>query len=168
MSDKRIVSSSHLASEKGASLSEYEFGLIIANSAFNRWMQHCAKSAGAVDLTPLDILVVHHVNHRERAKRLADICFVLNVEDAHTVNYSLKKLLKRDLVQGEKIGKEMFYRTSEQGRTFCETYRDVREDCLTDSLKNFNFSPEKLSEMAEHLRALSSLYDQASRAAASL
>ena len=168
MPDKMIVSSSHLASEKGASLSEFEFGLIIANSAFNRWMLHCSKACGVVDLTPLDVLVVHHINHRERAKRLVDICFVLNVEDAHTVNYALKKLLKRNLVQSEKVGKEMFYKTSPEGRAFCECYRDVREDCLTDSLKSFNFSPEKLTEIAENLRALSGLYDQASRAAASL
>ncbi len=168
MPDKIIVSSSHLASEKGASLSEFEFGMIIANSAFNRWMLHCAKASGGVDLTPLDILVVHHINHRERAKRLTDICFVLNVEDAHTVNYALKKLLKRNLIQGEKLGKEMFYKTSEEGREFCQRYREVREDCLTDSLKSFNFSPEKLTEIAEHLRALSGLYDQSSRAAASL
>ena len=39
-------------------------------------------AAGVRDLTFLDVLVVHHVNHRGRAKRLADICFVLNVEDA--------------------------------------------------------------------------------------
>jgi len=168
MAEKIIVSSLHLASEKGASLSEFEFGMIIANSAFNRWMLHCAKASGGVDLTPLDILVVHHINHRERAKRLADISFVLNVEDAHTVNYALKKLLKRNLIQGEKLGKEMFYKTSDEGRAFCQRYREVREDCLTDSLKNFNFSPEKLTEIAEHLRALSGLYDQASRAAASL
>lgn len=168
MSDKLIVSSAHLASEKGSSLSEFEFGMIIVNSAFNRWMLHCAKASGVVDLTPLDILIVHHINHRERAKRLSDICFVLNVEDAHTVNYALKKLLKRNLIQGEKHGKEMFYKTSEEGRSFCQRYRDIREDCLTDSLKSFNFSPEKLKEIAEHLRALSGLYDQASRAAASL
>lgn len=168
MNGQRIVSSAHLASEKGASLSEYEFGLIIANNAFNRWMQHCAKASGVNDMTPLDILVVHHINHRERAKRLADICFVLNIEDAHTVNYALKKLLKKDLVEGEKVGKEMFYKTSAEGRAFCARYREVREGCLIDSLKNLNVSPEQLTEYARYMRALASLYDQASRAAASL
>ncbi|MFT2112568.1 winged helix DNA-binding protein [Marinomonas sp. 2405UD68-3] len=168
MPDKIIVSSSHLVSEKGASLSEFEFGIIIANSAFNRWMMHCAKTCGVVGLAPLDILVVHHINHRERSKCLADICFVLNVEDVHTVNYSVKKLLKRKLIQGEKVGKEMFYKTSEEGQFFCKRYREVREDCLVDSLKSFNIPSERLTEIAEHLRALSGLYDQASREAASL
>ena len=42
-------------------------------------------------------------------KRLVDICFVLHVEDQHTVNYSLKKLVKGKLVEREKRGKEIFY-----------------------------------------------------------
>lgn len=168
MAATRIVSSSHLASEKGGALSEFEFGLIIASSAFNRWMLHCAKASGAVDLAPLDILVVHHINHRERAKRTADICFILNIEDAHTVNYSLKKLIKRGLVEGEKIGKEIFYRTSEEGRRFCTRYREVREDCLVEMLPNFNFTQEQLERFADNLRTLGSLYDQGSRSAASL
>lgn len=34
--------------------------------------------------------------------RLADICFLLNIEDTYTVNYALQKLPKADLVTGEK------------------------------------------------------------------
>ena len=33
-----IVSSSHLISEKSSELSELEYGLIIANNAFQRWV----------------------------------------------------------------------------------------------------------------------------------
>ncbi|MFC3853588.1 winged helix DNA-binding protein [Salinispirillum marinum] len=163
-----IVSSSHLVSEKGASLSEYEFGLIIANNSFNRWMMHCAKSSGAYDMAPLDVLVVHNINHRERAKRIADICFVLNVEDTHTITYSVKKLAKQNLVKGVKQGKEIFYSTTEEGEKFCLRYKENRERCLVSSLKQLGFAPAELSEIASTLRALSGLYDQASRSAASL
>lgn len=163
-----IVSSSHLVSEKGGALSEYEFGLIIANNAFNRWMMHCAKASGADSLAPLDVLVVHNINHRDRAKRVADICFVLNVEDTHTINYAVKKLVKLDLVSGTRKGKEVFYSTSAQGKTFCKRYKENRERCLVNSLKQLNLEPEALSEIAATLRTLSGLYDQASRAAASL
>lgn len=163
-----IVSSSHLVSEKGVSLSEYEYGLIIANNAFNRWMMHCAKASGIHELAPLDILVVHNINHRDRAKRIADICFVLNVEDTHTVTYSVKKLVKLDLVEGRKKGKEIFYSTSTQGKEFCSLYRENRERCLVNSLKQLSLQPNELAEMANALRTLSGLYDQASRAAASL
>ena len=80
-----IVSSSHLVSARSPELSEFEFALNTAYNAYNRWCVRCMAAAGVRDLTFLDVLVVHHVNHRGRAKRLADICFVLHVEDTHLV-----------------------------------------------------------------------------------
>ena len=89
---RRIVSSEHLVSERCPELSELEFGLIIASHAFGRWMTRCMAGAGVKDMTETEILVVHHVNHRGREKKLADICFVLNIEDTHVVSYAVKKL----------------------------------------------------------------------------
>jgi predicted MarR family transcription regulator len=165
---RRIVSSRHLATEKGWQLSEYEYGLIMAFNAFSRWMVRCMAAAGKQEMSPLDILVLHHVNHRDRQKRLADISFLLNVEDVHTVNYALKKLVKAGLVAGERSGKEIFYSTTEAGRELCEAYRDVREQCLVESLNTMDFKPDELKHVAAMLRTLSGFYDQASRAAASL
>ena len=76
-----IVSSAHLVSPRSAEMSEFEFGLIVAGNAFHRWIVHCMSAAGLSDLTPLDVLVLHHVSHRARDKRLSDICFIMNVED---------------------------------------------------------------------------------------
>ncbi len=165
---RRIVSSRHLATEKGWQLSEYEYGLIIAFNAFSRWMIRCMAAAGNHEMSPLDILVLHHVNHRDRQKRLTDIAFLLNVEDVHTVNYSLKKLVKAKLIVGERSGKEIFYSATEAGVALCTAYKDVREQCLVDSLKTLDFKPDELRHLAAMLRTLSGLYDQASRAAASL
>src|ERR1700752_3748438 len=75
-----IVSSAHLASGRSAELSEFEFGLIIANNAFNRWAVRCIAAAGMKDMTITDVLVLHHINHRAREKKLADIAFILNIE----------------------------------------------------------------------------------------
>jgi len=165
---RRIVSSRHLATEKGWQLSEYEYGLIMAYNAFSRWMLRCMAAAGNQEMSPLDILVLHHVNHRDRQKRLTDIAFLLNVEDVHTVNYALKKLVKADLIVGERSGKEIFYSTTEAGQALCDAYKDVREQCLVDSLKTLDFKEEDLRKAAALLRTLSGFYDQASRAAASL
>ncbi|WP_420549325.1 winged helix DNA-binding protein [Curvivirga sp.] len=168
MSDP-IVSSAHLVSEKAAELSEYEFGLIIAGHAFSRWMQRCMGAAGHQELSPLEILVLHSCNHRDREKRLSDICFTLNVEDTHTVNYALKKLLKAELITRKKRGKEQFYKTSDQGTQLCSEYRKIREACLVDSFDAIGgFDPDEIKQLAKHLRALSGLYDQAARAATSL
>jgi len=90
----KIVSSNHLVSDRSAELSELEYALIMAGNAFNRWMMRCMMAAGAKDMTAVEVSLLHHVNHRDRKKKLADICFVLNIEDTHIATYALKKLIK--------------------------------------------------------------------------
>ncbi|GHA51617.1 hypothetical protein GCM10008927_16310 [Amylibacter ulvae] len=162
-----IVSSRHLAQGEGWETSELEYGMIIAYNAFSRWMVRCMSAAGRVDLTPLEILVLHNTNHRGRGKRLNDICFLLNIEDTHTVNYALRKLLKMELLVSEKIGKEVFYNVSDAGQGLCEKYREIRERCLLDGLSSLNMSGDEMRKIAADLRTLSGQYEQASRAAAS-
>ena len=165
---RRIVSSRHLADGDGWQASEFEFGLIIAFNAFSRWMVKCMAAAGQTEMSPLEILVLHNVNHRGRDKRLSDISFLLNIDDTHTVNYALRKLSKAGLIDSEKRGKEVFYSTSSTGAALCDQYRDVRERCLIDGLSRMDMSGDELSSLAASLRALSGQDDQASRAASSL
>jgi len=162
---RKIVSSRHLATTGGWPLSEFEFGLIVAYNGFSRWINRCMAASGYPTLSTLEIMVLHNVNHRDRPKRLTDVCFMLNIEDAHTVNYAIKKLLKQGLVSGEKSGKEMLYSTTTEGVDLCNAYRDTREQCLIESL---TANGEELSEIASTLRTLSGIYDQAARAASSL
>ena len=163
-----IVSSEHLTSPDSWPLSEFEYGMIIAHNGFSRWMIRCMHAAGYSDFSPLDVLVLHNVNHRDRKKRLVDICFVLHVEDQHTVNYSLKKLVKGGLVSREKHGKEIFYFATDEGKEACSRYRKVREQCLTSAYRTLNQEGSEISNAAALLRLMSGLYDQASRAASSL
>ncbi len=165
---RRIVSSRHLADGENWEASEIEYGMIIAYNAFSRWMTRCMSAAGNTDLTPLEILVLHNTNHRGRDKRLTDICFLLNIEDTHTVNYALRKLMKMELLKSEKRGKEVFYSTSPKGETLCDAYREMRDRCFLDGLTRLDMTGEEMREIAASLRALSGQYDQASRAAASL
>ena len=163
-----IVSSAHLVSPQSAELSEFEFGLIVAGNAFHRWIIHCMSAAGLKDLTPLDVLVLHHVTHRARDKRLADICFIMNVEDTHLINYSLKKLLNLGVVASSKSGKDVTYAATDTGRRHVERYREILESCLIDALNADDSLNRDIGELARLLRVLSGMYDQAARAAASL
>lgn len=162
-----IVSSAHLVSPRSRQLSEFEFGMTMANNAFSRWMVHCMSAAGLRDLTPLDVLVLHHVNHRARDKRLSEICFIMNVEDSHLINYSLKKLLGMGVVESTRNGKDVTYATTGQGRQHVERYREIRETCLIEALKADESMNQQIGELATLLRVLSGVYDQAARAAAS-
>jgi len=163
-----IVSSAHLATNKLMELSEFEFALMMAGNAFNRWVVRCMTAAGLQDLASLDVLVLHSVNHRDRSKRLADICLVLDIEDTHTVNYAMKKLVRLDLVRGEKRGKEIFYSATDNGRAYCLEYRKIRDQLLVDAMALIGQPHGDLSRLADLMRALSGIYDQAARAAASL
>lgn len=163
-----LVSSAHLVSEKSGELSEFEFGLIIAGNAFNRWVVRCMAAAGIKDLTTLDVLLLHHVNHRAKEKKLGDISFMLNIEDTHVVSYSLRKLISLGVITSEKRGKEVVFYTTPKGQDFIQRYRDIREACLVSSLSAERSENLQLGELARALRGLSGLYDQAARAATSL
>ena len=165
---RRIVSSRHLAEGEGWEASEFEFGLIIAFNAFSRWMVKCMAAAGHTEMSPLEILVLHNVNHRGREKRLSDVCFLLNIDDTHTVNYALRKLSKASLIRSEKRGKEVFYCTSRDGESLCEAYRQIRKTCLLEGFERMDMSGEEFSAIGARLRTLSGHYDQASRVASSL
>ncbi|MCS6765252.1 MAG: winged helix DNA-binding protein [Candidatus Protistobacter heckmanni] len=163
-----IVSSSHLVSPRSPELSEFEFGLIIAWNAYRRWATRCMATAGLPDLAITDVNVLHHLYHRGRAKKLADLCLIQNIEDTHIVSYSLKKLIAAGAVTSEKIGKEMLYSVTDLGRRIVEAYREVRERCLIESLAPDAGDNERIAEVARLLRHLSGAYDQAARAAASI
>lgn len=168
MSPTLIASSAHLAGGSAPDLSEVEFGLMIASHAFDRWTVRCMAAAGLPDLTPTDVMVFHHVYHRERPKKLADICFTLNVEDTHLVNYSLKKLERLGVVQSAKTGKEVIYTTTDAGAAAIQRYAEVREQCLVKPFIDSPAADNASHQLANTLRALSGLYDQAARAATSL
>jgi len=163
-----IVSSAHLVSPDSAQMSEFEFGLIVAGNAFHRWVVHCMSAAGLKDLTPLDVLVLHHVTHRARDKRLADICFIMNIEDTHLVNYALKKLLGLGVVASSKNGKDVTYAATDKGQQLVQRYREIREACLISALKADESLNRDIGDLARLLRVLSGMYDQAARSAASL
>lgn len=163
-----IVSSGHLAKGALPALSEVEFGVIMLSHAFNRWMVRCMAAAGIPDLSSLDVLVLHNVNHRGKHKTLADICLVLNIEDTHTVAYALKKLERMKLIKSGRRGKEKLVMISKDGEEACERYARIREALLVQSVLSTEVSADQLSEIARRSRALSGHYDQAARAAASL
>lgn len=161
-----IVSSSHLVSARSGELSEFEFGLIVAWNAFSRWAVRCMAAAGCPDLTITDVLLLHHLCHRARNKKLADIGFVLNYEDTHVVAYSLKKLVAAGLARTDKVGKEVFYSPTPAGERHVQHYREVRERCLVDSLDT-ELNAD-IGALAQLLRTMSGMYDQAARAASAL
>ncbi|MCG6882341.1 MAG: winged helix DNA-binding protein [Silicimonas sp.] len=160
-----VVSSAHLADGSFPEISELEFGLIIAANAFNRWVVRAMTAAGQPELSALEVLVLHTVRHRDRPKTLAGICLVLNVEDTHTVNYAVKKLVQAGLVETGRQAKEKTVMATEAGRQACTRYREIRERLLLEAVLDHGLDPKAVSHVAAVLRMMSGQYDQAARAA---
>ena len=162
-----VVSSAHLASGASPGLSELEFGLNLVATAYHRWIVRCAAAAGA-QLSPLEVLILHTVRHRDRPKRVSDIMLVLDIEDTHIATYALRKLTTAGLVETKRVGKEKLIAASAAGRKFCDAYTEIREQLLVSPVVASGQGEEGLSQIAERLRALSGQYNQAARAAATL
>jgi predicted MarR family transcription regulator len=163
-----IVSSAHLAAGALPGLSEVEFGLILAGHAFDRWMVRCMGAAGVPDLSAVEVLVLHTVRHRDRPKKLADICLVLSIEDTHVVSYAVKKLALAGLVTSKKAGKEKLVVATKAGADACQRYHEIRERLLVKPVTATGLPGAALSDLGALLRALSGHYDQAARSATSL
>ncbi len=160
-----IVSSAHLAEGPFPEVSEFEFAMILASHAFQRWMVRAMAAAGMADMSPLEVLVLHTVRHRERPKKLADICHVLNIEDTHTVNYAVKKLIRAGLAKDGRIGKEKTVEATPKGVDLCEQYRDIRERLLLNAVGELGIEPAQMSKLSALMRLMSGQYDQSARAA---
>lgn len=161
-----VVSSAHLAAGRSPGLSEVEYGLMIATSAFNRWMVRCMAASGHPGLSATEVAILHSVAHRGREKRMADIALVLDFEDIHVVSYAVKKLETAELIRTRRAGKEKMVAISEAGFDVCQRYGQLREKLLLDIVSQARLPESELSNLAALLRMLSGAYNQAARAAA--
>ena len=165
---RSIVSSAHLADGTMPALSEMEFSLTLAVTAYQRWMVRCMAAAGMPQLSPNEVLIVHTVRHRDRPKTLADIALVLDIEETHLVTYALRKLERLGLVRTVRRGKEKLVAITAEGIEICAKYRSLREDLLIRSIKSSAAPTDEITSLAVALRTLSGFYNQAARAAATI
>lgn len=161
-----VVSSAHLAAGRSPGLSEVEYGLMIATSAFNRWMVRCMAAAGQPGLSATEVAILHSVAHRGREKRMADIALVLDIEDIHVVSYAVKKLEAAGMIRTRRAGKEKLVEISEAGFEACQRYGQLRDKLLLDIASQARIPESELSSVGALLRMLSGTYNQAARAAA--
>jgi predicted MarR family transcription regulator len=158
----------HLSARTGmspAGLTDFEFDLITATHAFQRWMLRSTAATHLKDLSATDALVVQQIGSTE--KSLADLSFILNIEDTHVVAYSLRKLVSLGIVKTDKHGKEVLYSTTALGQEYLELYQGIRDECLLRPIGDLQINPTALKELAQYLCKLSGLYDQAARAVSS-
>jgi predicted MarR family transcription regulator len=147
----------------GQLMTRFELDMIVAKNSFDQWVSRCGVAAGMSGYSPLELLILHMIDYNSRPKRIADICFGLKIEDTHLVSYALKKLTKAALVESKKQGKETFFSNTEAGARIVQNYQDVREKILIGSLEMLSSDRLDLEKLAQIMRALAAMYEQAAR-----
>jgi predicted MarR family transcription regulator len=126
------------------------------------------RSKGSVinGLSDLDVFLLHMLVYRDQPLRAIDLAFALSVDDMHLVTYSLKKLARLETVTAERIGKEVFYKAAEKGRQHYAEFLEDRSKYLEPAMKFLTGREHDLESVNALLRAMSGVYEQAARAAA--
>lgn len=125
---------------------------------------------GVPNLSPLEVLILHIVRHRNRAKKFADISPILDIEEVHLVNYALRSLRRRGWSARAAKARRRWSRSRPLGADVCTCYMAVREQLLVSRFCTSGLSGRiaSLSGVGEMLRAVSGYYNQAARSAATV
>ena len=148
-------------------LSDLELSLTVLWNSVKRWMQQRSKASVIDGLSDLDVFLLHLIVYRDRPLRAIDLSFALSIDDRHLVAYSLKKLVRLHAITSSRLGKEVFYAAADRGKQHYREFLEDRARFLEPALRHLNYSNKELSGFGELVRALTGVYEQAARAAAS-
>lgn len=153
--------------EEQQSLSELELSLTILWNSVKRWMSQRSKEGVLNGLSDLDVFLMHLLVYRDRQLRANDLAFALSIDDMHLVSYSLKKLVRVEAITSTKVGKEVFYKAGPKAKQHYKEFLQDREKFLAPAMKHLSYGEYDVASLAQLLRALSGVYEQAARTAAS-
>ena len=151
---------------EGEVLSEMELALTVLWNSVHRWVSQRSQAGNTSALSDLDVFLLHLLVYRNKQLRAIDLAFALSIDDMHLVSYSLKKLQRQDLISGSRIGKEVFYLPTATGKQHYFAFLEDRQKYLEPSMR-FISHEHDLKALNTLLRALSGVYEQAARSAAS-
>lgn len=146
-------------------ITRFEQSLQVLKNSFEQWVRRCGARAGLAGFASIEIEVLHIIGRAKEARRIADICFVLNVEDTHIITYAVKKLIKAGFVQSNRSGKDAFFSITQTGGERVLAYAEIKRQLLLDASERFSEQEIELEALAEKMQLLASLYEQAARRA---
>lgn len=149
-----------------AKLSEFEFLLWRLFYSFIKWHEDCQRCVTNEDGVSADeIALMHLIRMRDRPKTISEIARLMNRDDTSNLHYSLKKLLKLNIIRKSKKSskKSVFFEITGKGVSITEKYGDIRRNILIKLLKN----TEKLewNILYDFAKEFKNIYDEASRTA---
>lgn len=151
---------------EGDKLSELELALTVLWNSVRRWMSQRTKANDVNGLSDLDSFLLHFLVYRNTELRANDLAFALSIDDMHLILYSLKKLVRLGTVKSRKKGKEVYYAATQAGIVHYEDFLSDRKTFLEPALHYITHETYEIEQQTKFIRALSGVYEQAARSAA--
>lgn len=155
----------HLAeNEYEVDLTEFEFSILRAAAAFERWRSDCIACCSEQSFSGSDTAVLHVVRMHDRAKSISEIGRLLNRDDLSNLQYGIRKLVNAGVI--EKSGtsdskKGVTYVVTQLGCEITDRFAEFRRELLI-SLTHSMHTDISLVDVSRVLNLFSGIYDQAS------
>ncbi len=154
----------HLARNgREITVTELEFSLIRATSAFDRWQAECLAAVAHQQLGSTDNAILHVIRLKERPKTTTEIARLLNRDDVANLQYSIRKLQDAGLIERCRAGKRKgtSYRVTQRGKMTTEEYAVLRSNLLMNLIPSVERWDEQVQGAKRILDLMRGIYDQA-------
>jgi predicted MarR family transcription regulator len=157
----------HLASDAHeAAITEFEQALICSAEAFYRFAGLLlGVHAHEHNLTGADNVILQQLMTAGRPLRITDLRRFANRDDISNIQYSLRKLIKADLVEkvAGSTNRDTAYSVTEKGRDITDHLVKLRRELLTEPTASVQDIDEQLRALTRMLGLLTGVYDHGSR-----
>tara|TARA_R110002110_G_scaffold205066_7_gene417348 strand:- start:506221 stop:506793 length:573 start_codon:yes stop_codon:yes gene_type:complete len=147
---------------------ELEWGIMRFSAAFERTCLQLGGISGSGDLAFQELLLLHVVAMQRHPQTAISLARQLNRDDVANLQYSLRKLLKDELIVKikEPRGKTYTYDLSEQGAKRVSHYARIRNKLLTNKTSMIEDVDAKMEQATQLISLLTGIYDDVARASA--
>ena len=157
-----------IQSNEDLGLIEFELQLWRVFWAFYQWLEECQKASSSIQLSGLEVAILHTIRQNNKPKTLNDLGRLLNRPDSHNIRYGIKKLLNTQLIKKVKANsdsnKNIAFGISEKGIKVTDNYTLTRRKALIPLVGQ---RPDLgLLDIAQRFIGLKALYEEAERSAA--
>lgn len=157
----------HLAADPHeAAITEFEQALICSAEAFYRFAGLLLGSqAHEHNLTGPDNVILQQLMTAGRPLRITDLRRFANRDDISNIQYSLRKLIKADLVEkvAGSTNRDTAYSVTGKGREITGHLVKLRRELLTEPTSSVQDIDEQLRALTRMLGLLTGVYDHGSR-----
>jgi predicted MarR family transcription regulator len=165
--DARRAAASHLAaSPHELAVTELEQALICAAQAFYRFIGESLGTEGLRHkLSGEDNLILQQLMASSRPRGVLDLARFANRDDIANIQYSLRKLIKAELVEKTpgSTNRDTLYQVTPRARELTEHFLKLRRELVMGPSASIPGFEEQLRTAARAMQLITSFYDHGTR-----